>query len=379
MIRPAFLFTFAALSLAAPLSAPAQSPSPAVGTSPVKALPPAPTSPPPKPRPSATPSIRAVIDGMSAVDLQQVLGLLKSNYVNPEALNPTELDRATLEGVFSRLGRGASLIGDPGVDSAEPPTPFYSDIVLGHIGYLRPGDLSRPNLEAMDASLQTFAAKKVDAVIVDLRAGAATNDFEIAAEFAKRFCPKNKPLFTLRKRSARQERAFTCDRDPAYQGLMILLADGDTSGAAEAVAGVLRLYNKALLIGAPTAGRAVESTDLKLENGKVLRVAIGEAVLPEGRPLFPGGLKPDLPVDMSATEKREVFVQTREKGIGPFVFETERPHLNEAALLSGRNPDLEAAEAAQRRGRAAEKPTLRDPVLQRALDVVTSIGIYQKR
>lgn len=372
MIRPALFFLFAFLLLAGNRSGTAQTPSP------MKAPAVSPT-PTPKPRPSATPTTQTLIDAMSTADLQQALELLKSNYVNGEALNQTELDRATLEGVLTRLGRGAALLPDETADSAEPPTPFYSDIVLGHVGYLRLGDLSRPNLEAMDASLQTFAAKKVDAVVMDLRAGSASNDFETAAEFAKRFCPKGKPLFTLRKRNARQERTFTCDREPAYQGLMIVLADAETSGPAEAVGGAVRLYNNALLIGAPTAGRAVESSDLKLASGKVLRVAVGEAVLPEARPLFPGGLKPDLPVEMSAAEKREVFVQSREKGIGPFVFETERPHLNEAALLSGRNPELEAAEAAQRRGRAAEKPALRDPVLQRALDVVTSIGIYQKR
>ena len=36
-------------------------------------------------------------------------------------------------------------------------------------------------------------------------------------------------------------------------------------------------------------------------------------------------------------------------------------------------------EAAQRRGRGPEKTTVRDPVLQRALDLVTSIAIFQKR
>ena len=62
-----------------------------------------------------------------------------------------------------------------------------------------------------------------------------------------------------------------------------------------------------------------------------------------------------------------------------FVFENERPHLNEAALLSGRNPEIEAMEAAQRRGRGAERPLPRDPVLQRAVDIVTSVSIYQRR
>ena len=54
--------------------------------------------------------------------------------------------------------------------------------------------------------------------------------------------------------------------------------------------------------------------------------------------------------------------------------------MNEAALLAGTNPELEAVEAAQqRRGRAPEKPPAHDHVLQRVLDVVTSLEIYQKR
>ena len=219
----------------------------------------------------------------------------------------------------------------------------------------------------------------MDAVVLDFRASPATNDFPVAADFAKRFCRKEKPLFTLSKTTARQERTFTSDRDPAYQGLIIILADGDTAGAAEAIAGVIRIYDKALIIGQQTAGRAVEYSDLKLPSGKVLRVAVGEAVLPEGRPLFPGGLKPDVPVEMPAADKREIFQTSREKGMTPFVVENSRPHLNEAALISGKNPELEAMEAAQRRSRNPEKAGVHDPVLQRALDLVTSIGIFQKK
>ena len=157
---------------------------------------------------------------------------------------------------------------------------------------------------------------------------------------------------------------------------MMILADGDTAGPAEALAGVIRFYEKALIIGQPTAGRAVEYSDLPLPSGKILRVAVAEAVLPENRPLFPEGVKPDLPVEMSMADKRQIFQLSAEKGVGPFVYETERPHLNEAALLAGTNPELESLE--QRRSRAPEK-TPRDSVLQRAIDLVTSLAIYQKR
>ena len=67
-----------------------------------------------------------------------------------------------------------------------------------------------------------------------------------------------------------------------------------------------------------------------------------------------------------------------EKGMTPFVYETERPHLNEAALIAGTNPELDIPDA-QRRNRARERQPARDSVLQRALDVVTSLEIYQKR
>ncbi len=315
---------------------------------------------------------------MAPADLQQAIQLLKSNYINPEALSEVELNRAMLSGVLMRVGRGALLLPERPADGAAANSPFFAEVIDEHIGYLRMGALTAPNLQALDANLQKFVGKKVDAIVLDLRASLATNDFAIAGEVANRFCAKGKVLFSLRKAGGRQERTFASDRDPTYQGLIIVLADGETSGPAEAIAGVLRLYNKALVIGQPTAGRAVEYSDLPLSNGRMLRVAVAEALLPEGRPLFPGGVKPDIAVEMPVADKRLIFEQSVEKGMSWFVFESERPHLNEAALLAGRNPEIEAMEAG-RRNRNTDKSQPRDPVVQRAVDVVTSLSIYQQR
>jgi C-terminal processing protease CtpA/Prc len=232
----------------------------------------------------------------------------------------------------------------------------------------------------LDKSLSNFGGKKVNALIVDLRASQATDDLALAAEFAKRFCPRGKTIFTLRKPAGRQDRGFNSDRDPAFRGLVVVLADGDTAGAAEAITAALRFYDKALVIGQPTAGRAAEYSDLPLPSGKILRLAVAELISPEGRSLFPEGVKPDLPVEMSLADKRQIFQLSGEKGMNPFVYEAGRPHMNEAALLAGTNPEVEAVEAAQqRRGRSQEKPPPHDPILQRALDVITSLEVYQKR
>jgi hypothetical protein len=332
------------------------------------------------PSPWSSPTTEDLVNSLGPADLQAVVTLLKANFTDPDAITDTELNRATVEGLIMRLPRGVMLLPAKENAPAETPSVFYSEVIGGHIGYLRVGTLNAANLQALDKSLSNFAAKSVNEIIVDLRASQVTTDLSLAAEFAKRFCPKGKTLFTLRKPTGRQDRVFSSDRDPAFRGLVMVLTDGDTVGAAEAIAAALRFYNKALLIGQTTAGRAAEYSDLLLPSGKTLRVAVAEMVSPDGRPLFPEGIKPDLPVEMSMADKRQIFQLSGEKGIGPFVYEGGRPHMNEAALLAGTNPEVEAVEAAQqRRGRAPEKPPASDPVLQRALDVVTSLEVYQKR
>jgi hypothetical protein len=357
----------------------AQSPAPAL---PVGETPQPQGKPPalPAPSPSVTPTVEQLVDSLGPTDLQAFITLLKGNFTDPDAITDTELNRATVEGLLVRLPRGIAVL--PGKESvpAVAPGPFYSEVIAGRIGYVRLGSLNNANLQALDRALNGFAGKKINDLIVDLRASPATSDLSLAADFAKRFCPKGKPIFTLRKPVGRQDRVFSSEREPAFRGLIMVLADGDTTGTAEAIAAALRFYNKALVIGQPTAGRAAEYSDLALPDGKILRVAVAEMISPDGSSLFPEGLKPDLPVEMSLAEKRQIFQSSNEKGMDPFIYDTGRPHMSEAALLAGTNPELEAAEAAQqRRGRPPEKQAPHDPVLQRAMDVVTSLEVYQKR
>ena len=374
---PRFLLaTWMMSMLAARLLAQSSTPAPAVPQTASKS----PALPSPSQSPSAKPTTEQLVNSLSPADLQAAISLLKSNFTNPDAITDTELNRATIQGLMVRLPHGVMLLPNRESASMEAPIAFYSEILDGHIGYVRLGSLNSANLQALDKSLSSFATKKVDALVIDLRASQATNDFAMAAEFAKRFCPKGKPIFTLRKPAARQDRVFNSDRDLAFRGLIMVLTDGDTAGAAEALADALHFYDKALIMGQPTAGRAVEYSDLPLPSGKILRVAVAEIVSAEGHSLFLEGIKPDVPVEMSMVDKRQIFQLSSEKGMAPFVYEAGRPHMNEAALLAGTNPEVEAAEAAQqRRGRSPEKPPTHDPVLQRALDVVTSLEIYQKR
>jgi hypothetical protein len=337
---------------------------------------PAPPKPaPPSPSPTPTPGTQQLIDSLGQADVQAAINLLKTNFANPDAITETQLNRATLAGFLMRMPGALMILPAGEKPPAETASPFYSEIFEGRIGYLRFGALSGANLKEVDKKLDEM--KKLGALIVDLR-DSSSGDFGTAAEFAKRFCPKGKTLFSLRKPGARQDRAFVSDRDPVFSGLTTVLMDGETAGGAEALGAALRFYDKALIIGQTSAGRAVEYSDVPLPSGAILRVASAEVVGPGSQQLFPGGVRPDLPVEMPLADKHQIFGLNMQKGMAPFVYESERPHLNEAALIAGTNPELEAAEAA-RRSRGRDKQPARDPILQRAIDLVTSLEIYQKR
>jgi Peptidase family S41 len=328
-------------------------------------------TPSPSALPSASVDTKTTADSLAPAEIDETIRALKSNFVDPNALKDQEINRATLEGLLTRLHGGAMLMASK-TTTPESPAPYYSEVLGNHIGYIRIGSLTNDNLRAMEKALTDFTSKKVDGVVIDLRA-TDSSDFDIAAEMTKRFVAKGKTLWTVRKTAAHQDRAFTNDRDPVFQGTIMVLIDGETSGPAEAMAAALKTHGQALLIGQPSAGRAVEYSDFPLSSGKILRIAVGEVVGPNGQSLFPGGVKPDVPVELSPAQKRQIFALSMQRGLTTFVFERERPHFNEAALIAGTNPEFDI-----RQQRRTPEENLHDAVLQRAVDVITSLAVFQK-
>jgi C-terminal processing protease CtpA/Prc len=154
--------------------------------------------------------------------------------------------------------------------------------------------------------------------------------------------------------------------------------DRDTAGAGEVIAAVLHTHVNAMIIGQQTRGEAVEFTNYPLSGGKLVRIAVAEVTLPDKTSVFPGGVKPDLAVEVPRETTEAVLKQGLEQGVAGLVFETERVRMNEAALVAGTNPELEAAQAAQNKKAERGKAPLRDAVLQRAVDFITTLAIYEK-
>ncbi|MEQ1853484.1 MAG: S41 family peptidase, partial [Chthoniobacteraceae bacterium] len=175
---------------------------------------------------------------------------------------------------------------------------------------------------------------------------------------------------------------LTSRGDPPWRGVLVVLVDGDTAGAGEVIAAVLRTHLRAYVIGQQTKGEAAQFEDLPLAGGRILRVAIGEVTLPDATPVFPGGLMPDLMVDVSQEQTDQVLALAMDAaGVGRLVVEKERAKMNEAALIAGTNPELDELQETQKlkaKGELPAKPP-RDEVLRRALDFVTTVRVYESQ
>ena len=345
-----------------------------------KASPPSKPAPkPPKPtKPGERLTPRTAVDSLTDAELDQVISLLKENYINPDALSDDELKRASVQGIIERIAPGAAII-EPLVAGSREVSPFRAEILDARIGYARLGSTTPGNVGELDAALANFTEKTLGALVLDLRATPQSAEFEQTAEVCRRFCPKGKVLFTVKKPNIKQEQILTSKDDPKYSGILVVLVDRDTAGNAEIIASVLRTHVRAMVLGQRTKGEAVEFAELPLAGGKFLRVAVAEVGLPDNVAVFPGGVKPDLAVEVAQETTHEVLKKELEKGVAEFVFETERARMNEAALVAGTNPELDAIQAAQKARGEKPKAPLRDAVLQRAVDFITTIAIYEKK
>ncbi len=372
----ALLFLFTSVGVVAQDVRPAQP----VPVQPAQPVDPSPTpvaaipKPTPEPTPVPTPPpLREMVDGLSESQIDQAIAALQSDFLDPSKTEKKSLRRATLEGLVRRLSPGASVTTEEDAARTATAGNFLAEILDARIGYVRLGGLDPESLAQMDAALENFATNKLRAVILDLRDTPPSQDFDVAADFARRFTPKGRLLFSIQKPSVKQERILTANQDPTFSDVLVVLTDRDTAGAAEALAATLRLNSKAMIIGDTTSGEAVEFADVSLGDGKILRVAVAQVVLPEVDAIFPGGVQPDIAASLSPRVQAEIFALSREKGVSQFVFENERPHLNEAALVANTNPELDPALADQ---------TVQenwDSVLQRAVDLVTAISFYDGR
>jgi len=336
----------------------------------------------------------------------ELIEVLKQHYVDRDTLDAKKLNDASVAGLLQMLGAGAKLLtADDAASNSTvviPPTGLTHEslarveAIQPDIGYIRLIDVTPEAAVALDTEFKKFSDAKVTGYILDLRFADGTN-YAAAAIVASRFLAPGVEVFTL-KQSAGEPQAFRTSEAPKTlvselaNAPLMLLVNAQTRGSAEVLVGALRAQDRGIVIGGPTAGLPVAWEDVKLSDGRVLRLATAKISFPKGGATFPGGLIPDIMVKIDPKTEHEVVfnLQTNITLTASLQPRVKKKGYSEAELVKvfrGERIETPALKLGGQSGLATnaltlgvveedgETQTVRDIVLQRAVDILKGIRV----
>ena len=340
-------------------------------------------------------------EGEPLNETREIVGILKARYVDQEKLDDKQLQDASITGILQALGSGAqilaadqtnSLARHPAAGSGATGPVARAEVIDPRIAYLRVADVTDGASAAVDGALKQLGSAKVNGYILDLRFADGTNYAE-AASVASRFVDPGVELFSVvvaqgDPKSFRSAADGSTPRLPTKlsEAPLMVLVNGQTQGSAEALAGALRAQQRCIVIGGKTAGSAAAWEEVKLGDGRRLRLATAKVVLPaagetaaKNQPpsssLFPGGVTPDIAVKIDSAVESDLLFHAPTNATLTATLEPRpmKKGLSEAELVKafkGEAVDTPTANAEE-----TEIQPVRDVVLQRAVDILKGIRV----
>jgi hypothetical protein len=314
-----------------------------------------------------------------ALQFEEVYRLIRTNLLD---ISESELSRIAALGFLKELGNKAQLGPAAETNQAGDKTITRKAIYNDSYGYIRVARVASSLPVGFQEAFKALSStNRLKGLVIDLRF-ASGSDYESAARTADLFLKTARPLLKIGGNEIRSTEKSSPIKVP-----VAILVNERTSGAAEALAAILRDTEAGLVIGAPTAGEARLFETFNLSTGQQLRLGTIPVLLPNGEPLPAKGLAPDIRVAVAPPEEKLYYDD-------PFV--SLRPALGAAAgandLAAGTNRLRRFSEAdLVRRHREGididpdavaipdtERQVVMDPALARGLDFLKGLSVLQQ-
>lgn len=325
----------------------------------------------------------------SPAKFDEVYQLLRANL---KLQGTNDLDAAAIKGLLAQFPGQAMLVAASGASAkAESGRLVKTAVFDDSYAYFRIGKVEDKVADQLRAAYEQLARtnkSKIKGVVLDLRFAGGT-DYAAAAATADCFLNSDRLLLDWGAGSARATK-----KPDAITAPLAILVNGETTGAAEAVAAALRESSIGLILGSATAGQARVFKDFPLGGGEILRIATNPIKLGDGTPLA-HGLVPDIEAPSSLADEK-AWLGDPYKDLHPAalpagdsgtnnVAESEPPRrpTNEAELVrerrSGESLDDDDNSIDQNvPDQPPPPPVIADTSLARALDLLKGIAVLQQ-
>lgn len=181
------------------------------------------------------------------------------------------------------------------------------------IGYARITQFNVPTGEELAKKLDELEKQGMQAFILDLRynPGGLLNS---AVEVAGHFLEPGKLVVSTEGRVPSQDKIYRVPGNlkarPRFP-MAVLINPGSASGS-EIVAGALKDYSRAILVGETTFGKGSVQSVIQLQDGTALRLTTAKYYTPSKNVIHEHGVAPTIRATMTAEQERQLMYARRE-------------------------------------------------------------------
>jgi carboxyl-terminal processing protease len=236
-----------------------------------------------------------------------------------------------------------------------------SKILEDGIGYVKISQFQEQTAADLSTALEKLMQEKMNSLILDLRnnPGGLLNS---AVSVTSQFLPPGKLVVYIKGKKGERAEYNTGDDRPNYDIPMIVLVNEGSASASEIVAGALKDWNRAVILGIKTFGKGSVQSVIPLSDGSGLRLTTAIYYTPKGTSIQATGIVPDIVVKLDIKEKGKEHPVIREKDL--------EGHLENS---QGQEVPKEPEEMAP-----IEVQEKEDTQLQRAIDLLKTWKVFKE-
>ena len=231
------------------------------------------------------------------------------------------------------------------------------------IGYIKINQFQEQTASDLSRAVEDLTRQNISSLILDLRnnPGGLLNS---AVEVSSQFLPAEKLVVFIKDRKG-EKMEYRSGKNSSISSIpMAVLVNQGSASASEIVAGALKDWNRAIVIGTQTFGKGSVQSVIPLNDGSAVRLTTARYYTPKGISIQSTGITPDIVVkpEMKGGEKGHPAI--REKDL-------ER-HLKNGVELEEKQP-IESEEVVP-----MEMDEKEDIQLQRAQDLLKTWKVFKE-
>lgn len=229
------------------------------------------------------------------------------------------------------------------------------------IGYIKINQFQEQTSADLSNAIEELMKKNITSLVLDLRnnPGGLLNS---AVDVSSQFLPQGKLVVYIKDRKGDKVEYKSGKHKTNFNLPMIVLVNQGSASASEIVAGALKDWNRAVILGTQTFGKGSVQSVVPLGDGSALRLTTARYYTPKGVSIQTTGITPDIIVKPEVKEGEKTRPAIREKDL--------EKHL--------KNGDIEDKTEEPEEMIPVEIDEKNDVQLQRAIDILKTWKIFKE-